>query len=127
SQISIIPIPLHKSKLRSRGFNQSELIANALAQCLGYRTPPRRDPISRILARVKKTESQAETKSKAARLENVKNCFSIIENWKLEIGNSSTIVLVDDVLTSGATMDEAVKTLKQAGAENVLAFVLAKA
>ena len=131
----IIPIPLHKSKEKKRGFNQSELIARALAKYLLDVRPPTEAEhlrvgsasILRLLVRVKNTDSQTEQKSKETRLANVQNCFQLIENCKLKIENSSTIVLVDDVTTSGATLAEAARVLRQAGAKRVIAFTLAKA
>ena len=122
----IVPIPLHQSKKRQRGFNQSELIAQALQKYL-RQSAYISASICDALRRVHATQSQAETKSVKDRLSNVQNCFQLIENCKLKIENSSTIVLVDDVTTSGATLAEAARVLRQAGAKRVIAFTLAKA
>lgn len=116
----IVPIPLHPKKERGRGFNQSLLIAEALRDFLGDSSPL----ISRILVRVKNTKAQAEIKDSEKRKENVRNCFAVKNPSEIKGKN---IILIDDVFTSGATANEAVRTLKVAGAKRVLVFVLAKA
>lgn len=121
SNIVLVPIPLHKTKLRSRGFNQSDLIARSLATSLGIRP----SQIISALVRTKQTDPQAETKSAKERLENVRDCFAA--NSQISNVKGKHIVLVDDVLTSGATLREAIKTLRKAGVRHITAFVLAKA
>lgn len=114
-----IPIPLHPSRLRDRGFNQAEVLGKLLARRLHI--PLRTD----ILRRVKKTTPQVEMKDRKERLRNMKNIFEInpatIEQW-----NNKTIILFDDVFTTGATMRAAGETLKRAGAKRVWALTMAR-
>jgi ComF family protein len=114
----IIPIPLHASRLKERGFNQSELIAGIVSRKLN--TVLNTDN----LKRVKATKTQAELKNADERIKNIENCFSLNDPDGVKNKN---IVLVDDVFTTGSTMSEAVKILKRAGAKKIIAFVFAKA
>lgn len=118
SQFVIVPIPLHPSRERERGFNQSKLIAEIVASKFGL-------PIAvSALERNKHTKPQAETKDINARRENLAGAFAIKDAAAIAKKN---ILLVDDVFTSGATIGEAVKTLKSAGAQHIIALVVAKA
>jgi len=114
----LIPIPLHPSRYRDRGFNQAEVLGRILADRLHI--PIRTD----ILKRVIKTTPQVEMKDRKERLKNMKNVFSI-HNSKFVIPNS-TIILFDDVFTTGATMRAAGETLKRAGAKSVWAVTMAR-
>ncbi len=111
----IIPVPLHKRRLRWRGFNQSEL----LAQSVGLTIPI--DTIS--LIRTKYTTSQVKVKSRKKRIDNIKNAFCVVEPLKIR---GKSILLVDDVITTGSTLEECAKVLKKAGAKKVNALVLAR-
>ena len=115
---TIIPIPLHKDRFKERGFNQSHLLAEIIAEKLHTHIE------SNILKRIKSTKNQAELKNVREREENIKNCFNLENPEKIKNRN---IILVDDVFTTGSTMTEAVKTLKQGGAKKIIAFVFAKA
>lgn len=112
----IVPIPLHPSKERQRGFNQSEILSGIAA---GYLE----SPVSRLLIRTKKTKSQIDLPQEL-RAENMKNAFQI-NTGELPLTNQS-VILVDDVYTSGATVREAVKTLRKAGVKETKVLVLAK-
>jgi ComF family protein len=112
----IIPIPLHEKRLRQRGFNQAEEIAKVLAEY--FKIPLEKN----VLFRKKDTLSQTELK-REQRIQNVKDAFFVKDSQKIKNKN---ILLVDDVLTTGATMEEAAKTLKKAGAKKVVGVVLAK-
>lgn len=91
----IIPIPLHPSKLKKRGYNQSESIANGMAQVLDI-------PVSRSnLIRIENTETQTR-KSRFARYENLKGAFSVRDNSEFI---HKHILLIDDVMTTGATLE----------------------
>jgi len=114
----IIPIPLHKNRERTRGFNQAGIIGKIAAD---YFRLPYED---RILSRSKKTQTQAELKNWDQRKENLSGAFAVSNAEQIKNKN---IVLVDDVYTSGATINEAVKVLRSAGAKKILAIVLAKA
>lgn len=113
----LTPIPLHSSKLRSRGYNQAEILAIALAQKLGF-------PTFNFLKRVKKTSSLAGLTQKI-RKENIKGAFEA-EKDKKEMLKNATIFLVDDIFTTGATLNEAAKMLKKSGAKAVYGLALAR-
>ncbi|MBI3955644.1 ComF family protein [Candidatus Gottesmanbacteria bacterium] len=112
-----VPIPLHASRYRDRGFNQAEVLGRFLADRLHI--PIRTD----ILRRTKKTTPQVEMKDRKDRLKNMKNVFSIPDS-KFLIPNS--LVLFDDVFTTGATMRAAGETLKRAGTRFVWAVTMAR-
>lgn len=111
----IIPIPLHKKRLRERGFNQSELLGQGIATAFGFKYQ------ARILERKIYTAPQAEL-SRKERLNNIKDCFKLKENFKLK---GQTVILIDDVFTTGATMQETAKVLKKAGAKKVWGLTVA--
>lgn len=113
----IIPIPLHPHRERERGFNQAKLISQFIANRFNL-------PLINDLKRIKNNKPQVKIKGLEKRTENISGCFKI-ENPKLIKGKN--IILVDDVFTSGATMNEAVKVLKSAGAKKIIALVLARA
>lgn len=113
----VVPIPLHPKKERQRGFNQAKLIAEFLAQELNLE-------LIEPLKRVKNTEQQAKLKDQDERIKNINGCFEI-KNPE-QIGHKN-ILLIDDVFTSGATINEAVKILKANGASKIITLVLAKA
>lgn len=117
-EASLIPIPLHPSRLRDRGFNQAEVLGRLFASRLNI--PLRTD----MLKRVKKTIPQVEMRDRKERLQNMKDVFSI-HNSKFIIPNSM-IILFDDVFTTGATMRAAGETLKRAGAHFVWAVTMAR-
>lgn len=113
----IIPIPLHKSRERVRGFNQSTLLAEHLAQKLNMSMK------KNLLVRTKKTRSQIELSGKE-RKENMQNVFMVSPNGVATLHNK-TILLVDDVKTTGATLEEAARVLKESGARRVWAATIA--
>lgn len=116
SDFYAVPMPLHPLKRRKRGFNQSEILAKIMAPKFGFE-------IADFLVRIKNTGSQAKMKNKDLRKENIKNAFVVSKPEKI-IGKK--IIIVDDVYASGATMSEAAKTLKAAGAKKIIALVAAK-
>ena len=104
----IIPIPLHRSRRRTRGFNQAELIARKLGKELGI-------PVSAdTLLRSRKTKPQKELNDQERR-NNLKNAFKIGKN-DLEF---KKILLIDDIYTTGSTIDAAASVLLDHGAEKV--------
>jgi len=109
----IVPVPLSKKKLRRRGYNQAELIAKELSDNV------RAD----ILFKKFHTKSQVEVKDKEERLANIIGSFAIKNPEKIK---GKKIILIDDVLTTSATMSEAKKVLKQAGAKKVIGVVVAR-
>ena len=116
----VIPVPLHAAKLRQRGFNQSELIARiALRAPL---LPARLQVCSSALERVRNTESQTGL-TRHQRRENVRGAFSV-RNPELVAGR--TILLVDDVFTTGTTVSECARILRRAGSESVWVATVAR-
>ncbi|KPK97074.1 MAG: hypothetical protein AMJ95_10890 [Omnitrophica WOR_2 bacterium SM23_72] len=111
----IIPIPLHRSRLREREFNQAEVLSEHLAR--EFQKPLACDWLLR--RRATKTQTDLE---KDLRLINVRDSFSVRDP---QIVKGKNILLIDDVFTTGATSSEAAKTLKQAGAQVVFAMTLA--
>ncbi|MEM7548403.1 MAG: ComF family protein [Bacteroidota bacterium] len=114
----IIPIPLHKSKERKRGYNQSAKIAKGISEKL--KIPTRMN----ILYRISVTETQT-AKSKVSRIENVRGIFSIKE--KSAVIKGKRILLVDDVVTTGSTVLSAYDYLKTNKAESVSIACIARA
>lgn len=113
----LIPIPLHPFRLRLRGFNQAEVLGKLIAPRLGI--PMRTD----LVKRMKYTMPQVEMKDRNKRLKNMEKVFSI---HKLFIINHSSVLLFDDVFTTGATMRAAASVLKKGGAEFVWGITMAR-
>ena len=113
---TLVPIPLYPTKYRFRGFNQAELFATKLSQI--YALPYRND----IIQRIKSTLPQVEMKHKRDRVENMRGVFAIKTKKTLP----ASIILVDDVFTTGATMREAGRVLKQQGVLNVWGITIAR-
>lgn len=113
----VTAVPLHKKRMRERGFNQAELIAKNIAA--HYKIPY----APRILARTLHTIPQTEVRERAKRLENVKGAF-VCYNAKTVRGKY--IVLIDDVTTTGATFEACAHALKSAGAKKIIACAIAK-
>jgi ComF family protein len=105
----VIPVPLHRSRERRRGFNQAELLAKRL----------RRPMSTRLLRRRKNTASQTGL-TRNERKRNLSGAFEVLGNV------SGSVILVDDVYTTGSTMNEIAKTLKRAGAERVEVLTAAR-
>jgi ComF family protein len=114
---AIVPVPLHWTRLRGRGFNQSEQIADELGRRLN------RPVLANALKRVKKTLDQTGL-SAQARIENMKGAFKIRD---ADAVAGRRILLIDDVTTTGATLNEAAGELRRAGCRNVYAAVIAMA
>jgi ComF family protein len=112
----LVPIPLHRRKLRERGFNQAELLAEELAA--SFRAPARTD----ILSRIKYATPQSKIKRREERLKNAAGLYAV----KNSLPEKTTVILVDDVSTTGATLEEAAHVLKAAGAKQVWAFTVAR-
>jgi ComF family protein len=119
----IIPIPLHKRRLRWRGFNQSELIASHIAKKIALGFPIKLE--GNLLERFRYTHPQMEIKNQESRKRNIEKAFKIPKD-KLNLVKNKRILLVDDVTTTGATIFECAKTLKKSGAKEVFAVVVAR-
>ncbi|GBO52931.1 hypothetical protein APA_732 [Pseudanabaena sp. lw0831] len=101
-KISVIPIPLHATKLKSRGFNQAELMARRFCNLTAMPCKPL------LLQRVKDTKAQMQTKSKQEREENLSKAFTVPSNRS---SSQQDVILFDDIYTTGATIREAIATL----------------
>ncbi|MCX5749306.1 MAG: ComF family protein [Candidatus Saganbacteria bacterium] len=113
----IIPVPLHENRHKQRGFNQSEMISGPLSVKLDA-------PVySNVLIRKKETKPQFGL-HKNERLKNIKGAFSMINRGMIFNKN---IILIDDIYTTGATINECSKTLLDNGAKNVRSILLSKA
>ncbi len=110
-------VPLHARRLRWRGFNQAHLIAQKVAE--HYAIPYRPD----MLARVKNTTPQVNMTDRKDRLENIKGAFACANPDAVK---NKTVIVVDDVSTTGATLAECSRVLKRAGARSVIGFVVAR-
>jgi len=116
----VIPVPLHKKRLKWRGFNQAELLGNKIAEfALGGDIPIRTD----ILARTKNTKAQSKIHDHEMRNENTKNAFSCIDPDSIKQKN---ILLIDDVCSTGSTLNECAGVLKSSGARRVWGVVVAR-
>ncbi len=111
-----VPVSLHWSRRLFRGYNQSLVLAEKLKHTTAK--------INTDLARVRRTKSQVAMASPAARARNVAGAFAVRRGHQFAGRN---ICLVDDIKTTGATLNECAKTLKEAGASKVFALVLAVA
>lgn len=146
----LVPIPLSRKRLRERGYNQSELICREIIalswrQNVRERSLGRHDGagqrkseasdfraesanilpaelISDVLYKPHDTEHQARIKDRRERLQNMRGTFAIKNGEKISGRN---IILVDDILTTGATLSEARRVLREAGARKVIAFTVA--
>lgn len=110
----VVPIPLHRRRELERGFNQSALIANGLVDYLAL------DIEAKLLKRIRYTTQQAKL-ARAERLTNMTDAFQVNA---AELKDKE-VFLIDDVLTTGATLNEAARVLKAAGARKVIALALA--
>jgi ComF family protein len=120
----IMPMPLHRSKMRKRGFNQAYFLSRNFKKWYSrmFCRLPSWDMDIESLIRIKKTESQTGFDIEE-RKKNVKNAFKIVRQERIK---AKHILLVDDVFTTGATCNEAATALLRHGAARVDALVLAR-
>ena len=118
----LVPIPLSSKRYRERGYNQAELICRELVNIDNLRHGVDMKMEKNILVKIKETEHQVKIKERGERLKNLSGSFSV-KNEKLIKGKN--IILIDDVTTTGATLNEARKTLKNFGAKKIIAFTVA--
>lgn len=114
----MVPVPLHKSKLGERGFNQAEAIARAALKHL----PGKLELATAVLVRQRATVSQVGL-TRELRIQNMRDAFRVTAPHLLRGRN---VVLVDDVMTTGTTLSECARVLKKAGAEKVWAATVAR-
>ena len=118
-----IPVPLHPRRLRFRGFNQSALLAETLADTL---TPGLSIPVlTDCLLRIRYTKPQMKTASREERLGNLTNAFALAPDSQALIRGRS-VWLIDDIATTGTTLEECARVLKDAGAKSVFGITLAR-
>lgn len=111
----ILPVPLHRNRLRHRGFNQAIEIAKPIAKALNLRLD------IKSIQRMKSTPAQSRLKAKQRR-SNLKNCFSLKQPLNVE-----HIVLLDDVVTTGSTVYELARLLKKSGVKTVGVWTVSRA
>lgn len=119
----LIPVPLHYSREGERGFNQAETLARGLKRKLknaGASSLPRLE--ARCLARARATPPQSGLRHHA-RMENVRGAFAVSDPKRVR---GRCIILIDDVMTTGATVSACARTLKRAGARKVMVLTLAR-
>ncbi len=126
----LIPVPLHKKKLKQRGFNQAEEIEKELLKLLNpgearsspKRSIPKISILNNVLTKIKQTPAQVELK-KEQREKNIKGVFVC---QKPELVKGKKIFLIDDIFTTGSTMEECARVLKKAGAQEVWGIAVAR-
>jgi len=124
AEMLVVPVPLHRSKLAQRGFNQSRSLAAEALRRLRQSHPRWRFVLApSTLMRLRATESQAGLTPRQRRL-NVRGAFSVNDASQVK---AKHILLVDDILTTGATARAAAQTLLRAGAESVWVATLSRA
>jgi len=111
----VLPMPLHPARLQARGFNQAQLLAQALAPARCRRN---------LLLRIRDTPPQSGL-GRAARLRNLRGAFAV-EPLQAGTLRARRVVLVDDVMTTGASLHAAAAVLRQAGAAHITGLVLAR-
>lgn len=112
-------IPLHPSRLVERGFNQAEQLAIQLHVLIGV-------PVFPIMNRVKDTTKQSKTTSKSERKKQLDKAFVVDEEYS-QLIKDKDILIVDDIYTTGSTLEEAAKILREEGAHQVYSLTLARA
>ena len=111
-----IPIPLSDDRKRRRGFNQTEKFLDFINQFLSF-------PRAQNLIKKRETRPQSQMSSLRTRRMNIKKAFTVINAKEIK---GKSVLLVDDVVTTGATVAEATRELKDAGVSKVVVFALAK-
>lgn len=113
----VIPVPLHHTRRRERGYNQTEMIAKGFCRVTGL-------PVAgKFLKRVRGGASQT-TRSRKERADSIRNSFAVPER-KISALKGKSVLLIDDVFTTGATLSECCRILKSAGAAKVYAATVA--
>src|SRR5438309_425015 len=113
---AIVPVPLHPARQRERGFNQAGLLAEWLSTHMAL-------PLRPVLQRVRFTTTQTAF-DRAERMQNLHNAFRLRKNRDVR---KLRVLLIDDVLTTGSTLSECARVLKEAGAQSVYAATAARA
>jgi ComF family protein len=112
---AVVPVPVHRERRRERGYNQAELVATALGSALGL-------PSSDLLARMRPTTKQHRL-DRAARLANLREAFALRQGIR---SVPSTVIIVDDIVTTTATLEACASVLRGVGVRDVYGFALAR-
>ncbi len=112
---ALVPVPLHRTRQRERGYNQAQLLTEVLAGDYHF-------PVLTTLRRTRQTQTQTSF-DRAERMENLHDAFIVGDNAVVKAKN---LVLVDDVLTTGSTLNECARVLLEAGAASVRAICVAR-
>lgn len=120
---ALIPVPLHPRRLRFRGFNQSSLLAQRIAELLapGLALPVWED----ALHRTRYTKPQMQTETREERLHNLQGAFTLNQQYSSLVQGTS-VWLIDDIATTGTTLEECAKVLKASGVKYVFGIVVAR-
>ena len=110
----IIPVPISERRLKERGYNQSEILCNELPKDLVK---------TEVFARIEDTPHQTGL-GRSNRLSNLKGAFKVLDKKSIK-GN--VVLILDDIYTTGSTLNECARTLKSAGAKKVIGLTLARA
>ena len=113
-QLPLVPVPVHPERRRERGYNQAALLANWLGGSAGL-------PTCELLVRTRATTKQHRL-DRAGRLRNLRGAFRLVEGARLPPG----VILVDDILTTSATLEACATVLRDAGCATVYGFALAR-
>ena len=111
----IIPVPMYKKRKQSRGYNQTELISKKLAKDLKIESS------NKVLRKVIDTKKQS-TLTKKERIKNVENAFNVVNSKSIENKN---VILLDDIFTTGSTLNECSRMLKLAGTKEIAILTIA--
>lgn len=112
----ILSVPMHKDKIKARGYNQTELLAIEIANNFDIKYE------KEVFIKTLNTRMQSSLTGNE-RYENIKNAFKVLNREKIK---DKKIILIDDIYTTGATLEECAKVLKKAGAKEVCGVVIAK-
>ena len=112
----ILPVPIHKHRLKERKYNHMDLVAEEFAKLTNFEVN------KNLLLRIKDTQKQFKL-NKRERIQNIKNAFDI--NKKIEISKEANILIIDDITSTGITLEEIIKVLKNNGCKNIQALALA--
>lgn len=107
----LVPVPLHKKRIKNRKYNHMELVCEEFAKLTNF------DTNFELIKRIKDTKPQYKL-SRAERLKNLSNAFYVDKNFY----NNETILLIDDICTTGSTFEEMIKELKNNNIENIICF-----
>lgn len=116
SSFLIVPVPVHKTRLKERHYNHMNIVADEFAKLTGFNVAPD------LLIRTKDTKKQFKL-TKQERIKNIKNAFEL--NLNADIPQNTKIMIVDDITSTGITIEEIVKVLNKNGYNDIIALTLA--